>query len=130
MALRFTVHDDHPAADAARVGDGLDASNALAAPLHEVRELSCYAHGPAGELVGGAVGRRWGDGCELQALWVDAEHRRQGIGEGLVKRFEAEARARAAASPTSRPSASRRRRCTGGWAFTSPTRTATSRTAS
>jgi GNAT superfamily N-acetyltransferase len=92
--LSFTQHDDVPA-DAGRVVDqGLGDSNEAAAPLDQVQPLSCFARGPAGEVVGGAVGRTWGACCELQQLWVDPARRRQGIGAQLVRRFEAQARAR------------------------------------
>ncbi len=47
----------------------------------------------SGQVIGGAVGRRWGAACELQQLWVAPAHRRQGIGSALVREFEAHARA-------------------------------------
>ena len=94
MSVLFTVHDLVPAEEAGLVDAGLDAANALAAPLHDVAPLSCFARLPSGAVVGGAVGRTWGACCELQQLWVDAAQRRQGIGTGLVRAFEARAQAR------------------------------------
>lgn len=94
MKLLITVHDAVPETEAALVGDGLDSSNAGAAPLDDVAPLSCFARLPDGSVVGGAIGRTWGICCELQQLWVDPGRRRQGIGADLVKAFEARAAGR------------------------------------
>lgn len=88
--LSFTVHDALPPDETRLVDDGLDAANIAAAPLHEVQPLSCFARLPTGEVVGGAVGRRWGSCCELQQLWVAPARRHQGIASELVRRFEAQ----------------------------------------
>ena len=88
----ITQHDELPRADATLVDAGLGEANDAAAPLHEVRPLSCFARSAAGEVVGGAVGRRWGSCCELQQLWVRPELRRQGLGGALVRAFEDHAR--------------------------------------
>lgn len=85
----WSDHDDVPAAAGDVVDAGLDAFNHDAAPLHEVRRLSCFARTPDGAVVGGAVGRTWGEACELQQIWVDAAHRRHGLGSELLRRFEA-----------------------------------------
>lgn len=92
--FRLCVHDDVPS-DAARIVDtGVGGFNAAAAPLHDVRPLSCVARDAAGAIVGGAVGRSWGLCCELQQLWVAPSLRRRGIGTRIVRAFEARARAR------------------------------------
>ena len=83
----ITAHDGHPP-EAKHVDGGLGAFNDAAAPLHEVRYLSCFARSAAGTVVGGALGRRWGACAELQQLWVDEAHRRRGIGAALVRAFE------------------------------------------
>ncbi len=90
----LTVHDDVPADAAASVDAGLGASNDAAAPLHEVRALACVSRDAAGTLIGGAVGRTWGECCELQQLWVTPAQRRRGLGARLVRGFEAHAEAR------------------------------------
>lgn len=88
----FSLHDDSlPAEAAAVVDEGLGAANDAAAPLHEVRALACFARDAAGTVIGGAVGRTWGECCELQQLWVAPTHRRAGLGAALVRRFEARA---------------------------------------
>ena len=94
MTLSISVHDTLPEPETALIGEGLDAFNAAAAPLHEVVPLACFARLPSGAVVGGAVGRTWGECCELQELWVDEAQRRQGIGADLVRAFEARASAR------------------------------------
>lgn len=93
-AISWEVHDDAPELEAGIVDHGLGEANDAAAPLHEVRRLSCFARLPSGAVVGGAVGRTWGECCELQQLWVDPAHRKRGIGARLVRLFEARAAAR------------------------------------
>ncbi|WP_280151042.1 GNAT family N-acetyltransferase [Piscinibacter sp. XHJ-5] len=84
----FTVHDDVPADEGRMVDDGLGRYNESAAPLHEVRPLSCFARTASGQVIGGAVGRTWGECCELQQLWVEEPLRGRGIGTRLVREFE------------------------------------------
>jgi len=89
--VTIEVHDEHPAAASSLVDDGIGQSNDAAAPLHEVKPLSCFAIAKSGTVIGGALGRRWGTCCELQQLWVEPGHRRQGIAKRLVAAFEAQA---------------------------------------
>ena len=88
--LRVAVHDGPLPPESRKVDAGLGAFNDAAAPLHEVQPLSCYAWA-GDELVGGAVGRRWGRCAEIQQLWVAESHRGGGIGSRLVRAFEARA---------------------------------------
>jgi ribosomal protein S18 acetylase RimI-like enzyme len=88
--VAITVHDDLPP-EARRVDAGLGDANDAAAPLHEVRPLSCFARDAAGSVVGGVVGRRWGACAEIQQVWVEEAHRRLGIASRLVRAFEARA---------------------------------------
>jgi len=90
----LSVHDDVPQEEGRLVDAGLGAANEAAAPLHEVRALSCFARLPSGTVIGGAVGRTWGSCCELQQLWVEPDHRRRGIGARLVREFERRAQGR------------------------------------
>jgi len=94
MALVFSVHDQVAPEDAAAVDAGLDAANIAAGPIRDVRRLAAMAHTADGQPVGGAVGRTWGECCELQQLWVSAVHRHQGVGSRLLQDFEQRARAR------------------------------------
>lgn len=74
------------------IGTGLDAYNKQAAPLDEVEPLQVVAYD--GESLIGAVGRSWGQCCELLNLWVDEKHRRRGTGTRLMHAFETSARDR------------------------------------
>jgi GNAT superfamily N-acetyltransferase len=92
MASNISTHDSHPREENALVDRGLGEANDAAAPLHEVRRLSCFARTEDDRVVGGAVGRWWGQCCELQRLWVEPSYRRQSIGTQLIQAFEARAR--------------------------------------
>ena len=84
-SLTFSVHDDVPPDVGTVVDSRLDEANRAAAPLHEVRPLSCVARLATGEIVGGVVGRTWGLCCEVQQLWVHAAYRRRGVGTRLMR---------------------------------------------
>ena len=92
----FTVlgYDSPPPEAVAAVDRGLGEANAAAAPLHEVAPLACIASDGDGHVIGGAVGRRWGERAELQQLWVQEQSRRRGVGGALVREFLSLARAR------------------------------------
>ncbi len=92
--IAYSVHDDVPDEQGRLVDTGLGVANEAAAPLHEVRPLACFARLPAGETVGGAVGRTWGECAEVQQLWVAPEHRRRGLATRLLRAFEHRARQR------------------------------------
>lgn len=87
-APRISVHDTPDPAAAAVVDAGLGEANDRAAPLHQVQPLQCFAHDAAGRVVGGAVGRTWGECAELLQLWVEPGLRRAGLGARLVRAFE------------------------------------------
>ena len=93
-ALKFDVHDSPSAEDARVVDTGLGDANKLAAPIDGVKPLACFARSETGTVIGGVVGRTWGECCELQQLWVAREHRLRGIGSRLVRMFEARGRER------------------------------------
>ncbi len=86
--FHYESHDCLPAEESAIVDRGLGDFNDQAAPLHEVQALSCFVRNEGGDIIGGATGRRWGQLCELQQLWVEASHRGMGLGIGLVQQFE------------------------------------------
>jgi len=93
MTSVITIHDNPSPADVEAVDSGLDTANDEARVLQDVRPLAAFAR-EAGELVGGAVGRTWGECCELQYLWVRTEDRRRGLGLRLLHAFEQRARER------------------------------------
>lgn len=90
MTPTFDLHHDTLPADAAAVVDaGIGAFNDAFAPLAQVRRLGVFARDSAGRVLGGAVGRTWGNRAELQQLWVDEVLRGLGLGRALLQRFEA-----------------------------------------
>jgi aminoglycoside 6'-N-acetyltransferase len=90
-ALEFSDHDDPPSDAVSAVDAGLDLHNQAAAPLGDVRPLAALARAPGGRVVGGAVGRTWGQCCELLQLWVDPAYRARGVASRLLHQFETRA---------------------------------------
>lgn len=86
---------EHAPADVTRqVAEGLESSNAAAAPLEDVRPLACFVRDDEGAPLGGVLGRTWGACAEIQQLWVASRVRGQGLGGCLVGAFEEAALAR------------------------------------
>jgi GNAT superfamily N-acetyltransferase len=94
LALVFTTTDTPPEGDSLAIDNGLEEHNHAAAPLDQVAPLAAFATDGTGNVVGGAVGRTWGQCCELLQLWVAPEHRVQGVGSRLLHDFESHARTR------------------------------------
>ena len=94
--MPYRVAIESPAApDAlATVDAGIGEYSAPGAPFSNVRPLHVIATSDAGMVVGGAIGRTWGECCELQQLWVLAERRGNGTGTEILARFEREASGR------------------------------------
>lgn len=95
LDLQYSTHETPQPEAAAVVDNGIGTFNDAAAPLHEVRGLFVFARAADGAVLGGAIGRTWGQNCELQQLWVTEELRRRGLGRELLRHFEAETRRRA-----------------------------------
>jgi GNAT superfamily N-acetyltransferase len=91
LSILVTRHDDCPADAAAVIDSGLGEFNDAAAPLHEVHPLSCVARDGRGVVIGGAIGRRWKECCELLQLWVSDGLRDTGLGTRVLRAFEAHA---------------------------------------
>ena len=75
-------------ADLKVIDDGIDEFNGAQPELSWVRPLSVVSKSCDGRVLAGAVGRTWGECCELQQLWVSAEFRGRGIGKKLMREFE------------------------------------------
>jgi GNAT superfamily N-acetyltransferase len=86
--LRISVQSPASPAAIAIVDEGLDQYNIAGAPLTDVRPLHVIAEDWNGLVVGGAIGRTWGECCELQQLWVSPRERTNGIGSRLMDAFE------------------------------------------
>jgi GNAT superfamily N-acetyltransferase len=92
--FHISVHSPAPSEAVAVVDAGLDEYNIDSAPLGDVQSLHAIAKDSNGTVVGGAIGRTWGECCELQQLWVSAEWRTSGIGTRLMEAFEQNAHSR------------------------------------
>ncbi len=96
MSFTLHLHDaaegELPADGMSIVDEGIGRYNDAAAPLHEVVALAVFARAGSGQVVGGAVGRRWGAVAELQQLWLREDLRGQGLGRDLLVAFEVRAR--------------------------------------
>ncbi|MBX2849355.1 MAG: GNAT family N-acetyltransferase [Acidiferrobacterales bacterium] len=76
------------------VGNELDNFNAQSSSIAEVKALQVIAKANEFEVVGGAIGRTWGECCELLKIWVTPESRSKGIGNLIMDAFESEAKKR------------------------------------
>jgi GNAT superfamily N-acetyltransferase len=96
MRYRITRHDtDDDKSALAQVDAGIGDYNDAAEPrLADVRHLSCIARDSANHVLGGAVGRTWGDNAELQQIWLPSAARKHGLGRALLHAFEVAARER------------------------------------
>ncbi len=94
MTPLITVSDEVPQEIAAAIEAGVMDFNLHQGPMGDAAQVFACAKDPEGALVGGAAGRRWGDYCELQYLWVRADQRGRGLGSQLLLAFEGQAAAR------------------------------------
>ena len=94
MPLTFVCTDSPSAADLAVVDTGIDHHNSTELETDKVEQLSVFSRDASAQVNGGAVGRTWGQCCELQQLWVADEARGQNVGTELMNRFENEAQRR------------------------------------
>jgi GNAT superfamily N-acetyltransferase len=85
---RISVHSPAAAAAVSVVGEGLHEYNIAGAPFGDVQPLHVLAEDEDDSIIGGAIGRTWGECCELQQLWVSAPARGAGIGSQLMDAFE------------------------------------------
>jgi ribosomal protein S18 acetylase RimI-like enzyme len=65
--------------------------NAKAIGYHDGRLIAGSVRNSQGEVIAGFKGHTWGDCGELSYLWVHEQHRGRGLGEALIRSFEAEA---------------------------------------
>jgi len=70
--------------------------NASTTGIDDGTFLMILVRDDAGTIVAGLHGWTWGDCCEIKALWVQADRRRQGLGSRLLAAAETEARRRGA----------------------------------
>jgi GNAT superfamily N-acetyltransferase len=82
---------DHERVIAERVIEEVDRFNLEATGIHDVHEF-VISEGPASDLIAGLYGWCWGGTCWVEALWVRAGRRHQGLGTRLLHAAEAIAR--------------------------------------
>ena len=91
MANTFAYSASPTPADLATVDAGIDRFNQSEPKLLKVKSLAVFARDSTSAVIGGAVGRSWGQCCELLQLWTAEGARGQGIGTELMNLFEIEA---------------------------------------
>lgn len=91
--LTWTFSYDPSDADVAELRGRLAAWNASASGIAGERWLAALVRDQTGDLMGGAVGRAWGEVLELRFLWVHETRRGSGVGSQLLLRMESEAAA-------------------------------------
>ena len=65
--------------------------NVEATGVRDGRAFAGVVHDASGEILAAIDGHTWGACCYIAHLWVDAAHRRQGIGRALLEAAEREA---------------------------------------
>lgn len=91
MQLRIQVNAPAKPDEISAVDTGLKNYNNSSSTIDNVKPLHVIATGDDGKVNGGAIGRTWGECCELQLFWVDAEFRGRGTGTLIMDSFEQEA---------------------------------------
>ena len=94
MPLDFECTENPSAKDLEVVDAGISQYNLTELEIQKVLQLSVFARKGPTQIRGGAVGRTWGQCCELQQLWIAEQARGQRIGTELMDRFENEAQRR------------------------------------
>jgi len=88
MTIDITSSDEVPSEIASAIEDGVMEFNFTQGPMGDAAQVYACARSEDGKLIGGAMGRRWGDYCELLYLWVKSESRGQGLRSQLLEAFE------------------------------------------
>jgi len=93
---RITLRRRPDPAVTAAIRKGLNGYNMAQSSLRDFTPVQVAAHSPRGRVIGGLeayIGYRW---LFIRWLWIDAKHRRSGLGRVLIARAEELARKRGA----------------------------------
>jgi len=90
--LDWSVEDSPTEADVQRLADGVTA-HGRALSGSNAKPIACFIR-LRGEIVGGVCGRAEFNRVFITYLWVEQSLRYQGLGSGLLRRFEASAAVR------------------------------------
>lgn len=96
MDDELRIDDRYDPADRAFLGSRVSEFNLEATGIHDGRGLSGFVRDADGSIIAGVMGSTWGGFCEIELLWVRADHRGRGFGTGLLHVAEDEARRRGA----------------------------------
>ncbi len=91
--MEFRVEDDPDPRDISFLETQIQREASAVTGLGDEVELAIFVR-EEGRIVAGISGWTWGEGCELQHLWVDPSRRGRWLGPRLLAAAEAEAAAR------------------------------------
>src|SRR5206468_10021978 len=91
---RLEVEDAPEPADVALLEQRVADAACAAAGVGVEEEFAVFVRDEHGRISAGISGIVWGGYCELQAMWVDDEHRGRGLARALMAAAEDEARRR------------------------------------
>jgi GNAT superfamily N-acetyltransferase len=81
-------------ADVQYLEDRIYEFNSAATGIADGEWLAFLVRDESGRIVAGICGNTWGGTCEIRQFWVEESRRRHGLGTGLLRAAEAEARRR------------------------------------
>jgi ribosomal protein S18 acetylase RimI-like enzyme len=94
QTFTWQVETNPSDADVTTLRNHLRAYNLSQAKADDATNLAIFLRDVAGEIIGGIAGSLWGEGLEIDFLWIDDSLRGLGVGKRLVLQLEEAARER------------------------------------